>query len=51
MIAFIRKNSFVLLLLAAFVLSDALISWWDPMASSRRFYKTILQRRFIIMTG
>lgn len=39
MIAFIRKNSFVLLLLAAFVLSDALISWWDPMASSRRFYK------------
>ncbi|UUZ91181.1 hypothetical protein LJK87_36535 [Paenibacillus sp. P25] len=39
MIAFIRKNSFVLLLLAAFVLSDVLIDWWDPMVTSRRFYK------------
>ncbi|MDO3678773.1 hypothetical protein [Paenibacillus ehimensis] len=39
MIAFLRKNSFVLLLLAAFALSDVLISWWDPMVTSRRFYK------------
>jgi hypothetical protein len=38
-IAFLRKNSFVLLLLAAFVLSDLLISAWDPMVTSRRFYK------------
>jgi hypothetical protein len=37
--AFFRKNSFVLLLLAAFVLSDVLISMWDPMVTSRRFYK------------
>jgi hypothetical protein len=36
---FLRKNSFVLLLLAAFVLSDVLISYWDPMVTSRRFYK------------
>jgi hypothetical protein len=39
LIAFLRKNSFVLLLLAVFVLSDVLISAWDPMVSSRRFYK------------
>jgi hypothetical protein len=39
LIAFLRKNSFVLLLLAAFVLSDLLISAWDPMVTSRRFYK------------
>ncbi|MCZ8514925.1 hypothetical protein O9H85_21370 [Paenibacillus filicis] len=39
MISFLRKNSFVLLLLAAFVLSDVLIGWWDPMSTSRRFYK------------
>jgi hypothetical protein len=39
LIAFFRKNSFVLLLLAAFVLSDVLISIWDPMVTSRRFYK------------
>lgn len=31
--------TFVLLLLAAFVLSDLLISYWDPMVTSRRFYK------------
>lgn len=39
MIAFIKKNSFILLLLAAFVLSDLLIGLWDPMVTSRRFYK------------
>jgi hypothetical protein len=39
MIAFIRKNSFVLLLLAAYVLSDIALTWWDPMVTSRRFYK------------
>jgi len=37
--AFLRTNSFVLLLLAAFVLSDLLISYQDPMVTSRRFYK------------
>ncbi|MDF2667833.1 MAG: hypothetical protein K0R67_139 [Paenibacillus sp.] len=35
----LRKNSFILLLLAAFVLCDVLLSMWDPMSSSRRFYK------------
>ncbi|WP_328803685.1 hypothetical protein [Paenibacillus puerhi] len=39
MIAFFHKNSFVLLLLAAFVLSDVLIAYQDPMVTSRRFYK------------
>lgn len=39
MYAFIKKNSFLLLLLAAFVLSDLLIGFWDPMVTSRRFYK------------
>ncbi|MFD0680844.1 MULTISPECIES: hypothetical protein [unclassified Paenibacillus] len=39
LISFFRKNSFVLLLLAAFVLSDLLITSWDPMVTSRRFYK------------
>jgi hypothetical protein len=39
LIAFLRKNSFVLLLLVVFVLSDVLISAWDPMVTSRRFYK------------
>ncbi|MCS7459913.1 hypothetical protein N0M98_07135 [Paenibacillus doosanensis] len=39
MIAFLRKNSFVLLLIAVFVLSDVLLSLWDPMVTSRRFYK------------
>jgi hypothetical protein len=35
----LRRNSFVLLLLAAFLLSDLAISWWNPMVTSRRFYK------------
>ncbi|MCZ8523570.1 MULTISPECIES: hypothetical protein [Paenibacillus] len=39
MMAYLRKNSFVLLLLAAFVLTDLAVSQWDPMVSSRRFYK------------
>ncbi|WP_426450554.1 hypothetical protein ACP26L_00740 [Paenibacillus sp. S-38] len=39
MMAFLRKNSFVLLLLAAFVLTDLAVSLWDPMVTSRRFYK------------
>jgi hypothetical protein len=37
--AFLKKNSFVLGLLLVFVVSDLLISWWNPMVSSRRFYK------------
>lgn len=37
--AFLKKNSFALGLLLAIVVSDLLISWWNPMASSRRFYK------------
>jgi hypothetical protein len=36
---FLKKNSFVLGLLLAIVVSDLLISWWNPMVSSRRFYK------------
>ncbi|MBD0384130.1 hypothetical protein [Paenibacillus sedimenti] len=36
---FLKKNSFVLGLLAALVVSDMLIAWWNPMVSSRRFYK------------
>ncbi|PZE19289.1 hypothetical protein [Paenibacillus xerothermodurans] len=39
MISFFRKNSFVLLLLAVFVVADALIAIWDPLVTSRRFYK------------
>ncbi|MGY4758207.1 hypothetical protein ACVNS2_00740 [Paenibacillus caseinilyticus] len=39
MMAILRKNSFVLLLLAAFVLTDLAVSLWDPMVTSRRFYK------------
>lgn len=36
----IRKNSFILLLVAGFVLVDfAVARWWDPMTSSRRFEK------------
>lgn len=38
-ISFLRGNSFVLLLLAGFLLMDALISLWNPMSASRRFYK------------
>lgn len=37
--AFFRKNSFVLALLAAILISNWLISYWNPMESSRRFYK------------
>ncbi|MFD0696294.1 hypothetical protein ACFQZT_19700 [Paenibacillus sp. GCM10027628] len=36
---FLKKNSFVLGLLLALVVSDLLIAWWNPMVSSRRFYK------------
>ena len=37
--AFFKKDSFVLGLLLAIVVSDLLSSRWDPMASLRRFYK------------
>jgi len=37
--AFLRRHSFVLGLLLIFVISDLLIAWWNPMVSSRRFYK------------
>lgn len=37
--AFFKKNSFVLGLLLALIISDQLIAWWNPMVSSRRFYK------------
>ncbi|UJF33164.1 hypothetical protein [Paenibacillus hexagrammi] len=37
--AFLKKNGFVLGLLLALIVSDLLISWWNPMVSSRRFYK------------
>jgi hypothetical protein len=36
---FVKKNGFVLALLAAFFLVDGLIAAWNPMESSRRFYK------------
>lgn len=36
---FLKKNSFVLLLAAAFLLVDTLVAWWDPMTNSRRFEK------------
>lgn len=34
-----RKNGFVLLLAAAFLLIDAFVGWLDPMTNSRRFEK------------
>lgn len=37
--AFLRKNSFVLLLLGGFLLINGLVAWWDPMTNSRRFEK------------
>ncbi|MEI7025625.1 hypothetical protein [Paenibacillus sp. y28] len=37
--AFLRNNSFVLLLLCGFVLVDVALSIWDPMSTSLRFYK------------
>lgn len=36
---YIRKNSFVLLLVVVFALLDTLVARWDPMTSSRRFEK------------
>jgi hypothetical protein len=39
LLSYFKKNSFVLGLLAVILLSNALISWWNPMESSRRFYK------------
>lgn len=38
-IAFMQKNSFVLLLLIVFLGSNLAISAWDPMTHSLRFYK------------
>jgi len=38
-IAFVRKNGFVLSLAAAFLLCDAAVAAWDPMAHSLRFEK------------
>ncbi|GIP41021.1 hypothetical protein J31TS4_43010 [Paenibacillus sp. J31TS4] len=35
----LKRNGFVLALLAAFVLVNGAIAWWNPMESSRRFYK------------
>jgi hypothetical protein len=39
MLSFLKKNGFVLGLLIAVGLSNAWISWWNPMESSLRFYK------------
>lgn len=36
---FLRKNSFVLFLLAALVVIDLAAAAWNPMVTSRRFYK------------
>lgn len=35
----LRRNSFILLLAAGFLLVNALLAHWDPMSKSRRFYK------------
>lgn len=35
----LKRNHFVLLLLAAFLLTDWAFAAWDPMTNSRRFYK------------
>jgi hypothetical protein len=37
--SFFRRNYFILLLLVSFVAADLAVSWWNPMESSRRFYK------------
>ncbi|RTE07969.1 hypothetical protein [Paenibacillus whitsoniae] len=37
--AYLKKNSFILGLLLAVVVSNLLITRWDPMETSRRFYK------------
>jgi hypothetical protein len=39
LLSLLQKNSFFLSLLAVLMISDLLISWWNPMESSRRFYK------------
>lgn len=39
MITYLRRNSFVLLLLLAFIATDLAAAKWDPLKSSRRFYK------------
>lgn len=36
---FFRRHSFILILLALFIASDLAFSWWNPMETSRRFYK------------
>lgn len=37
--AFIRRHSFILLLAALFLATDLSLAYWNPMESSRRFYK------------
>lgn len=39
LVSFLRRNAFVLILLVGFLLTDAVISRWDPMSHSLRFYK------------
>lgn len=36
---FVRRHSFILLLLVLFLATDLGLSYWNPMESSRRFYK------------
>ncbi|MFC0211053.1 hypothetical protein ACFFK0_01100 [Paenibacillus chartarius] len=38
-LTFLKRNRFVLALLALFLLVDTLFAWWHPMENSRRFYK------------
>jgi hypothetical protein len=38
-LTFLKRNRFVLALLALFLVTDALFAWWNPMERSRRFYK------------
>ncbi|KIL35344.1 hypothetical protein SD70_32245 [Gordoniibacillus kamchatkensis] len=39
LLTFLKRNRFVLSLLALFLVTDALLAWWNPMERSRRFYK------------
>lgn len=39
LLTFLKKNSFVLLLLLAFIVTDFAVAKWDPMKTSHRFYK------------
>lgn len=39
MFSFLRRNHFILILLLLFLAADLAAAWWNPMETSRRFYK------------